>query len=257
MRPRLSEGYPDGGLNARRAKTGPRSFTSTVAGSTEERPRRTETSPVISLRAPAPMPLFRIIVPPPSIRFPLPFETSKPAIADCLTAESPGPLSRETRLEAIWRCCSCPPKMSSPRWARSYTRRSLTSRLPARVSRRERKQIGISPGPRRPGSFDPIWGAVDPKNPLASPLYADLSGLPPVRVHVGNDEVLLDDSRRYVEKAVAAGVDAKLHLWMGMLHGFVTNAGRFNAATQALSASGAFLAERLRGTRRAEHESRQ
>jgi monoterpene epsilon-lactone hydrolase len=88
-------------------------------------------------------------------------------------------------------------------------------------------------------------GETDPKNPLASPLYADLSGLPPVRVHVGDDEVLLDDSRRYVERAVAAGVDAKLDIWMGMPHGFVTNVGGFNAAKQALKASGAFLTERL------------
>jgi acetyl esterase/lipase len=34
------------------------------------------------------------------------------------------------------------------------------------------------------------------ENPLASPLYGDLSGLPPIRVHVGGDELLLDDSRR-------------------------------------------------------------
>jgi acetyl esterase/lipase len=88
-------------------------------------------------------------------------------------------------------------------------------------------------------------GATDPKNPLASPLYADLSGLPPVRVQVGDDEVLLDDSRRYVERAVAAGVDAKLDIWMGMPHGFVTNVGGFNAAALALKSSGAFLTERL------------
>jgi monoterpene epsilon-lactone hydrolase len=50
-----------------------------------------------------------------------------------------------------------------------------------------------------------------------------------MRVHVGDDEVLLDDSRRYVERAVTAGVDAKLGAWMGMPHG----------------ASGAFLTERL------------
>ena len=93
-------------------------------------------------------------------------------------------------------------------------------------------------------------GETDPKNPLASPLYADLSGLPPIRVHVGDDEVLLDDSRRYVERAVAAGVDAKLDVWMGMPHGFVTNIGGFNAATQALNASGAFLIERLERTGR-------
>jgi acetyl esterase/lipase len=62
---------------------------------------------------------------------------------------------------------------------------------------------------------------------------------------VGDDEVLLDDSRRYVERAVAAGVDAKLDIWMGMPHGFVTGVGRLNAATQALNAIGAFLTERL------------
>ena len=88
-------------------------------------------------------------------------------------------------------------------------------------------------------------GDTDPKNPLASPLYGDLAGLPPIRVHVGDDEVLLDDSRRYVERGVAAGVDAKLHVWMGMPHGFVNEVGRFRAAKQALSAIGAFLTERL------------
>jgi len=90
--------------------------------------------------------------------------------------------------------------------------------------------------------------ATDPKDPLASPLYANLSGLPPIRVHVGDDEVLLDDSRRYVERAVKAGVDAKLDVWMGMPHGFVINIGGLNAATQALKASGAFLTERLGST---------
>ena len=89
-------------------------------------------------------------------------------------------------------------------------------------------------------------GHADPKDPLASPLYRDLSGLPPIRVHVGDDEVLLDDSRRYVERAVAAGVDAELDVWMGMPHGFVTGIREFDAARQALQAIGAFLTERLR-----------
>jgi monoterpene epsilon-lactone hydrolase len=84
-------------------------------------------------------------------------------------------------------------------------------------------------------------GEADPKNPLSSPLYGDLSGLPPIRVHVGDDEVLLDDSRRYVERAVAAGVDAELDVWMGMAHGFVTGIGQFDAAVRSLSAVGAFL----------------
>ena len=92
-------------------------------------------------------------------------------------------------------------------------------------------------------------GESDPKNPLASPLYGDLAGLPPVRFHVGDNEVLLDDSRRYVERAVAAGVDAKLDVWTGMPHGFVNSVGNLNAANQALRAIGAFLNDRLEGAR--------
>ena len=88
-------------------------------------------------------------------------------------------------------------------------------------------------------------GHADPTDPLASPLYRDLSGLPAIRVHVGDDEVLLDDSRRYVERAVAAGVDARLHQWMGMPHGFVTGVREFDAARRSLKAIGGFLAERL------------
>jgi epsilon-lactone hydrolase len=89
----------------------------------------------------------------------------------------------------------------------------------------------------------------DPKNPLASPLYGNLAGLPPVRVHVGDDEVLLDDSRRYVERAVAAGLDAKLDVWMGMPHGFVNGVGNLQAANQALRAIGTFLSDLLEGSR--------
>lgn len=48
-------------------------------------------------------------------------------------------------------------------------------------------------------------GTHDPRDPLASPLYADLAGLPPVRIHVGEDEVLLDDSICYGERLEAAG----------------------------------------------------
>jgi epsilon-lactone hydrolase len=92
-------------------------------------------------------------------------------------------------------------------------------------------------------------GESDPKNPLASPLYGDLVGLPPVRVHVGDDEVLLDDSRRYVERAVAAGVDAKVDIWMGMPHGFVNSVENLHAANQALSVIGVYLSDRLEGAR--------
>jgi epsilon-lactone hydrolase len=89
-------------------------------------------------------------------------------------------------------------------------------------------------------------GSADPNHPLASPLGARLSGMPPVRIHVGDDEILLDDSRRYVDRAVAADVDARLDVWMGMPHGFPGSVGRLKAAAQALDAIGLFLAERSR-----------
>ena len=82
-------------------------------------------------------------------------------------------------------------------------------------------------------------------HPSASPLYGELTGLPPIRVHVGDDEVLLDDSRRYVEHAVATNVDAALDIWEGMPHGFLGGIGRFAAASQALAEIGAFLSARL------------
>ena len=87
---------------------------------------------------------------------------------------------------------------------------------------------------------------ADANDPLASPLQGRFSGLPPIRIHVGDDEVLLDDSRRYVERAVAGGIDARLDVWTGMPHVFVASIGRLKAAAQALDAIGAFLAERLK-----------
>lgn len=88
-------------------------------------------------------------------------------------------------------------------------------------------------------------GGHDPGDPLASPLFGSFAGLPPVRVYVGNDEVLRDDSLRYVERAVVAGVDATVDVWQGMVHGFVSNADRLEAADAALRSAGTFLAERL------------
>jgi monoterpene epsilon-lactone hydrolase len=88
-------------------------------------------------------------------------------------------------------------------------------------------------------------GSADPKHPLASPIYARLSGLPPVRIHVGDDEVLLDDSCQYIERAIAARVDARLDVWMGMPHGFAGSVGTLKASALALDAVGKFLTEKL------------
>ena len=61
---------------------------------------------------------------------------------------------------------------------------------------------------------------ADPRHPLASPLYADLRGLPPLMIHVGDCEVLLDDSRKLAERARQAGVVVTLRVWDGMFHAF-------------------------------------
>jgi epsilon-lactone hydrolase len=57
-------------------------------------------------------------------------------------------------------------------------------------------------------------------DPMVSPLYGDLSGLPPMLVHVGSDEILLDDAVRLVERARSAGVDASLGNFDGLWHVF-------------------------------------
>jgi acetyl esterase/lipase len=88
---------------------------------------------------------------------------------------------------------------------------------------------------------------ADARHPMASPLFSPMAGLPPVRIHVGEDEVLLDDSRRYIGRAIAAGVDAELEVWTGMPHGFTANVGRLKAATLALEAIAAFLKVRFDG----------
>ncbi len=60
----------------------------------------------------------------------------------------------------------------------------------------------------------------DARDPLISPLYADLHGLPPLLIHVGDHEILLDDSTRFGEKATAAGVQAVTVVWPEMFHVF-------------------------------------
>jgi len=68
-------------------------------------------------------------------------------------------------------------------------------------------------------------GGADPRNPLASPLYADLSKLPPMLIHVGENEVLLDDSTRLAEKARTAGVRVELKIWPVVPHDWQLVAG--------------------------------
>jgi len=63
-------------------------------------------------------------------------------------------------------------------------------------------------------------GDTIPTHPLASPLYGDLKGLPPLMIHVGSKEILLDDATRLAQRAGEAGVDVRLKVWNDMPHVF-------------------------------------
>ena len=76
---------------------------------------------------------------------------------------------------------------------------------------------------------------VDPKSPLASPIFADLTGLPPVLLQAGGDEALRDDSIRFGEAADAAGVDVTVECWEAMMHVWQMLAPRLPEAEAALS----------------------
>jgi len=68
------------------------------------------------------------------------------------------------------------------------------------------------------GMAQAYLGATPPRTPLASPLFADLRGLPPLLIQVGSDEVLLDDATELADRAKAAGVDTTLEVWDRMIH---------------------------------------
>jgi monoterpene epsilon-lactone hydrolase len=84
-------------------------------------------------------------------------------------------------------------------------------------------------------------GATDPLNPLASPLYADLKGLPPLLIHVGEDEVLRDDSTRLAERAREAGVRVELKVWPVVPHAWQLAPHVIPEARQSLRESATFL----------------
>ena len=84
-------------------------------------------------------------------------------------------------------------------------------------------------------------------DPQASPLFGDLRDLPPILLHVGEDEVLLDDARRYAKRTEEVGGLAELHIWKGMVHVFPASLGLLRAAAQALDDIGVFLRRHIAG----------
>lgn len=85
----------------------------------------------------------------------------------------------------------------------------------------------------------------DLRHPLISPLYADMQGLPPLLIHVGSDEIMLDDSRRVAERAKAAGVEVTLEVWEELWHVFHVFAYRLAEGKQAIEQVGQFIRKRV------------
>lgn len=108
-------------------------------------------------------------------------------------------------------------------------------------------------------SVDPVFDTADIReyagtylpedsaagSPLASPLFADLHGLPPLLLQVGSQEVLLDDSTRLAARAAAADVEVVLEAYPGSAHVFQHQHATDPAAARALDTAAAFLARQL------------
>lgn len=85
-------------------------------------------------------------------------------------------------------------------------------------------------------------GDVSPRDPLASPLYAALDGLPPLLLHVGADEVLRDDTLRFAAKARAAGVAVSLRVWPVVPHAWQLMGGVMPEGVESVAEARGFVA---------------
>ncbi len=86
---------------------------------------------------------------------------------------------------------------------------------------------------------------VDLQNPLISPVFANVAGLPPTFIQVGDDEILLSDSTRLAEKMTAAGLDVEIEIWPGMWHVFQLFIGKMPESRRAIRRIGAYLKARI------------
>jgi monoterpene epsilon-lactone hydrolase len=84
-------------------------------------------------------------------------------------------------------------------------------------------------------------GGVDATDPLASPLFGELRGVPPLLIQVGTDERLLDDSQQFAQRAARAGVSVQLEVWEGMHHVFQLDVAHLESSRVALDRAASFL----------------
>jgi acetyl esterase/lipase len=88
-------------------------------------------------------------------------------------------------------------------------------------------------------------GATDPRDPLASPIYADLKGLPPLYIHAGNCEILLDDATRLAERAREDGVAVELDVCDGMFHVYQFFSPMVKESREAIEKLGGFYRDKI------------
>jgi acetyl esterase/lipase len=88
-------------------------------------------------------------------------------------------------------------------------------------------------------------GGRDPRTPMASPLHADLAGLPPLLIQVGTEEVLLDDSLRLDRRAREHGVATTLEVWDEMIHVWHFFHPQLQEGRQAIQRIGHYIRARL------------
>jgi len=97
------------------------------------------------------------------------------------------------------------------------------------------------PGHRLRDAAELYAPGADHRDPLISPLFADYRGFPPLSLHVGSTEVLLDDSTRVADRARSAGVSVDLNIWPAQPHVFPVLARVIPEGRQALNMSGRHL----------------
>jgi len=86
---------------------------------------------------------------------------------------------------------------------------------------------------------------IEFEHPLVSPVFADMAGLPPIYIQVGEDEILLSDSTRIAEKIEKAGGDVKLEIWPGMWHVFQVFVHQMPESGEAIRKIAPFVREKL------------
>ena len=92
---------------------------------------------------------------------------------------------------------------------------------------------------------DAYLGDRDRRSPTASPLFADLAGLPPLLLQVGSSELLRDDTTRFAERAETAGVDVTLEIWDDVFHVWHSFADLLPEARDAIARIGTYVEQQL------------